>query len=88
MSTDKDQDKLSFHGWDGTPGDEWERFDLRLMNNSAKSDDRGWSYADHYKGLDEGGPAGPPFPANPAENRKAQAAFRRRQKESYHGTAI
>ena len=55
------------------------------MNNSAKSDDRGWSYADHYnKGLDEGGPAGPPFPANPAENRKAQAAFRwRRQKESY-----
>ena len=64
MSTDKDQDKLSFQGWDGTPGDEWERFDLRLMNNSAKSDDRGWSYADHYKGLDEGGPAGPPFPAN------------------------
>ena len=82
MSTDKDQDKLSFEGWDGTPGDAWDKFAIRLMNGSAKSDDRGWSYADHFKGDDEGGPTGPAFPGG-AQGTKAQAAYRKRQKESY-----
>ena len=81
--TDKDQDKLSFEGWDGTPGDAWDKFAIRLMNGSSRTDDRGWSYADHFSGQDEGGPNGPAFPANPADNRKAQAAYRKRQKESY-----
>jgi len=80
-----DEKKLDIEGWDGTPGDAYDKFELRLMNLCSKSDDRGWSYADHLKGQDEGGPTGPefPIPAGGTEGRKATATFRRRQKESY-----
>ena len=45
------------------PGEEYEKFEERLMNAAAaKSDDRGWSLADHFLGLDEGGPGGPAIP--------------------------
>ena len=86
MSGDK-KDPFDFAPWDGTPGDAWEKFEARLWDGTTKTDDRGWSLADHLKGQDEGQPppmgTGVAFPANPAENRKALNAFRKRQKESY-----
>ena len=48
----EEEKKLDFEGWCGTPGDPWDKFDLRLKNGSSKSDDRGWSYADHFAGTD------------------------------------
>ena len=86
MSGDK-KDSFDFDPWDGTPGAAWEKFEARLWDGTTKTDNRGWSLADHLKGQDEGQPppigTGVAFPANPAENRKAQNAFRKRQKESY-----
>ena len=70
--------------FDGTPGKSWDDFAARLKNAGAgEVDDRGYSLADEYEGTAEGGPAGPAMPAAPADLRKAQAAQRRRQKESY-----
>ena len=76
--------KHDFDPWDGTPGDSYDRFQERLLNACSKTDDRGWSFADHLNGIDEGGPAGVALPpAATADGRKALAAFRKRQKESY-----
>ena len=59
-------------------------FEEQLLNaGAAKSDDRGWSLADHFLGADELGPIGPGLPANAAAQAAAQNAFRKRQKESY-----
>ena len=70
---------------DGTPGQPWEDFKRRLRNVATGSDDRGFSLADHFDDIDEGGAAigAPAMPANATELRKAQAARRRRQKDSY-----
>ena len=80
--------RFDFSPYDCTPGDGWETFDQQLQDFcSGEVDDRGWSLADHFLGVDEGGPAGPAFPPNNAgnavERRKALAAQRKRQKESY-----
>ena len=42
---------------DGTPGQPWEDFKRRLRNVATRSDDRGFSLADHYDDVDEGGGA-------------------------------
>ena len=70
---------------DGTPGQPWEDFKRRLRNVATRSDERGYSLADHFDDLDEGGGAvgAPAMPAAPAELRKALAARRRRQKDAY-----
>ena len=70
---------------DGTPGQPWEDFKRRLRNVATRSDDRGYSLADHFDDIDEGGGAigAPAMPAAPAELRKALAARRRRQKDAY-----
>ena len=72
---------------DGTPGQPWEDFKRRLRNVATGSDDRGFSLAlaDHFDDIDEGGAAigAPAMPANATELRKAQAARRRCQKDSY-----
>ena len=70
---------------DGTPGQPWEDFKRRLRNVATRSDDRGFSLADHFDDIDEGGGAigAPEMPAAPGELRKAQAARRRRQKDAY-----
>ena len=81
MSKEKEETYL-FEPWDGTPGDAYDKWERRLKNFSTKSDDRGWSYADHFEGNDEMGPTGPPAPGG-AAGAKAQAAMRKRQKESY-----
>ena len=70
-----------------TPGEDYEKFEERLMNAAAaQADDRGWSLADHFLGVDEGGPTGPAFPAVNAANMagtKARSCYRARQKEAY-----
>ena len=78
-------DKEAFGAFfDGTPGKTWDDYAARLRNAAAgEVDDRGYSLADEYDGLAEGGPFGPAMPAAPADLRKAQAAARRRQKEAY-----
>ena len=75
--------KYDFTPYDCTPGKPWDDFDARLMNAASRADDRGWSFADHLNGVDEGGPLGPALPAAPAQLQKAQAALRKRAKESY-----
>ena len=69
----------------GKPGREWETFDDALMNSTAgKVDERGWSYADHLMGVDEGSPGGPVMlAANTTEGRKARQLLRKRQKGSF-----
>ena len=42
---------------DGTPGQPWEEFKLRLRNVATRSDERGYSLVDNLDGIDEGGPA-------------------------------
>ena len=76
--------KFDFTPYDGTPGEKFEKFEQDLMNAGAKADDRGFSYSDHFLGIDELGPAyaGPP-PAGAAEVRKAGVAQRQRAKGSY-----
>ena len=68
-----------------TPGKPWEDFEERLLDVAAGvSDDRGWSLADCFNRVDEGGAAGPPLPAaGTADGRKALASQRKRLSESY-----
>ena len=76
--------KYDFEPAQPTPGDDYDKFEERLLNSAAgQSDDRGWSLADHMMGIDEGGPAGPAMPAGAAANAKAVAARRKRQRSSY-----
>ena len=75
--------KYDFMPHDGTPGKPYDDFEDRLLNYSASEvDDRGWSHADHFQGIDEGGPLGPAMPApGTADNgRKALNARRKREK--------
>ena len=81
MKIDKDTFGKFF---DGTPGKTWDDYLARLKNAGAgEVDDRGYSIADEYDGTAEGGPSGPAMPAAATELRKAEAAQRRRQRESY-----
>ena len=77
----KDEVRYDFPPWDGTPGPLYDKFDTALMNCASRSDDRGWSYADHFMGIDEGGPAGPAIAAagGAAAQAKATTAYRKRQ---------
>ena len=77
--------KYDFTPHDGTPGKPYDDFEDRLLNYSASEvDDRGWSHADHYQGVDEGGALGPAMPApGTADGRKAINARRKREKSSY-----
>ena len=75
--------KYDFTPYDCTPGEPWELFSADLLRNATKTDDRGWSLADHLLGVDEGGPARPAAPIAPAAANKAAIALRRRAKESY-----
>ena len=56
MGTKESDVKFDFDPWDGTPGDAYDKFEIRLLNNGSKTDDRGWSLSDHLLGDDEGGP--------------------------------
>ena len=47
--------KYDFEPAQPSPGDDFEKFEERLMNAAAKSDKRGWSFADRMLGVDEGG---------------------------------
>ena len=81
MTTDIKYDFLPF---DGTPGQPYDDFEERLLNSAAgRVDERGWSLADPLSGIDEGSAGGPVIAGSAAEQRKAQAALRKRSKESY-----
>ena len=68
---------------DGTPGTSWDDFEERILSVAAgKTDDRGWSLADTFNGVDEGAAGGPPVPGG-AAGAKASAARRRRLKDGY-----
>ena len=58
--------KYDFAPYDCTPGAAWEVFEADLLRHATKTDDRGWSLADHLLGTDEGGPAGPALPGGVA----------------------
>ena len=49
---------------------------------AGKTDDRGWSLADTFNGVDEGAAGGPPVPGG-AAGAKANQYRRRRLKDSY-----
>ena len=54
------EDRFDFDDYDGTPGKSWDDFDARLKNYAAgKTDDRGYSVADHLLKTDEGSVNGP-----------------------------
>ena len=59
------EERLEFDDYDDTPGKSWDDFKGRLMNYAAgRTDDRGWSLADHLMQVDEGSP-GVPLPKPP-----------------------
>ena len=80
--TDRAEVKYDFTPANPDPGDDYDKWRQDALNAMASGDDRGWSLADHVLGIDEGGPAGPGFPAG-AAGVKAQGLFRTRQKTSY-----
>ena len=46
-----------------SPGEDYDKFEERLLNaGSAQTDDRGYSLADHFIGIDEGSAGGPALP--------------------------
>ena len=47
--------KYDFTPYDGTPGKAWDDFEDRLLKAASRTDDRGWSLADHITRVDEGG---------------------------------
>ena len=54
------EERLEFDDYDDTPGKSWDDFKGRLMNYAAgRTDDRGWSLADHLMQVDEGSPGVP-----------------------------
>ena len=63
--------KYDFAPWDGTPGDAYDNYEVRLLNAGSRADDRGWSLSDHLNGVDEARPAGfRPLPSPPGPLRR------------------
>ena len=68
------EDKLSFEPYDAVPGYEsWVKFERALIKNGGVADDHGWSYADVFNGVDDGGALGIPLPPPPHANADARA---------------
>ena len=66
-----------------SPGEDYDKFEERLLNaGAAQTDDRGYSLADHFLGIDEGSVGGPALPVGGA-GPKAQIKLRQRQKNAY-----
>lgn len=87
MAHARDDVKYKIPPYDGTPGDKYKVHEVNLLNLlSEKVDDRGFSLADHVRGVDEGGaaPGAPAITALPqAQQRVAQRARDVRAKTSY-----
>ena len=45
--------KYDFPPFNGTPGETYDKWERALLNNGARSDDRGYSISDHLTGVDE-----------------------------------
>ena len=75
------EEKLSFEQYDAVPGYEsWVKFERALIKNGGVADDHGWSYADVFNGVDDGGALGIPLPPPPHANADARAIARLRRK--------
>ena len=73
------EDRFDFDDYDGTPGKSWDDFDERLKNYAAgKTDDRGYSVADHLLKIDEGSINGPALPAIATEARNESQISRQK----------
>ena len=71
---------------DGTPGPAFDAFEVDAMNAASKGDKRGYSVADTWLGIDEGGtdPTAPALPPGAtAMAVEAQNCRRSRQKNAY-----
>ena len=71
---------------DGTPGPPFDAFEVDAMNAASKGDKRGYSVADTWLGIDEGGtdPTAPALPPGAtAMAVEAQNCRRSRQKNAY-----
>ena len=67
MATRSIDIKLKFEAFNCTPGfAAWERYEAQLFGHGGTADDHGWSYADVFQGVDDGGVAGDVIPAVPA----------------------
>ena len=78
--------KVKFEPYDCTPGhDRFEGFYDKLLGYSGATDQCGWSLADHFQGIDQGGPNNPlPLPAAANQvNSTINVAARKRRKESH-----
>ena len=63
--------------FNGTPGKEWDDYASRLRNAAAgEVDERGYSLADEFDGVAEGGPLGPPIPCREGGQVRQRAASR------------
>ena len=82
MTTDV---KYDFEPYDGKPGESYDKFERRLMNAGSKTDDRGYSYADHFRGVDEGGPFGVAIAPPARSPRVTRPRPRRRQPICHSG---
>ena len=77
--------KLLFSQYDCQPNFErYEAFELQLYAHGGRSDEHGWSLADHLMGIDDGGPTGTALaPPTTADGRAAVKLHRKRAKESH-----
>ena len=73
--------KLKFEAFNCTPGfAAWERYEAQLFGHGGTADDHGWSFADVFQGLDDGGVGGDVIPAAPANaDDRARARLRRKR---------
>ena len=85
--TSSSDDRHLFTPYNGVPGYEaWVRFERDLLKFGGTADDHGWSYADVFQGVDDGGAAGAALPALPgtADDRQVAGAT---QKEAQQRSA-
>ena len=69
---------------DGTPGPAFDAFEVDAMNAASKGDKRGYSVADTWLGIDEGGsdPTAPALPPG-ATAMAVEAVLRRRTADAH-----
>eukprot|EP00327_Prymnesium_parvum_P009930 CAMPEP_0184386646 /NCGR_PEP_ID=MMETSP0007-20130409/9976_1 /TAXON_ID=97485 /ORGANISM="Prymnesium parvum, Strain Texoma1" /LENGTH=99 /DNA_ID=CAMNT_0026734615 /DNA_START=24 /DNA_END=320 /DNA_ORIENTATION=- len=90
MTTRGVEIKLSFERYDCNPSyTEWCTFESKLLGHGGTSDDHGWSYADVFRGVDDGGALGIALPAAPANaDERAAVRLRRKRLKASHSYLI
>ena len=85
-SSDHIDNRLLFEPYDGVPNYErWEAFERDLFKYGGQADDHGWSYADVFRGTDDGGAAGAALPTPPGDaDERAMTRYRRKRLKGAH----